>query len=85
MNLRRYSQCFAGNYDKAGDIIDIRLQEVSEEELTNFTTLLEAIWHHIQNLNFPDTSNYSKDYAGVLEFEDDLKRGKFKNSIDTAM
>lgn len=71
--------------DKAGDIIDIRLQEVSEEELTNFTTLLEAIWHHIQNLNFPDTSNYSKDYAGVLEFEDDLKRGKFKNSIDTAV
>ena len=71
--------------DKAGDIIDIRLQEVSEEELTNFTTLLEAIWHHIQNLNFPDTSNYSKDYAGVLEFENDLKRGKFKNSIDTAM
>lgn len=59
--------------DKAGEIIDIRLGHVSPEEMADFTVLLQAIWQHIQALDFPDTSHYSPDYDGIIAFENDLR------------
>lgn len=61
--------------DKAGEIIDIRLGHVSPEEMADFTALLQAIWQHIQTLDFPDTSHYSPDYDGIIAFENDLRSG----------
>ena len=55
--------------DKAGRIIDLHLSDVSSEELDRFTRLVCAVWERITTLDFPDTSEYSQDYAGVLTFE----------------
>lgn len=61
--------------DKAGEIIDIRLGEVTTEELDAFTRLIAAVWEHIHKLDFPDTSTYEPTLAGILAFEDDLRNG----------
>ena len=42
---------------------------MSGEELERFTRLVEAVWQRIMALDFPDVSEYSEDYAGVLAFE----------------
>ncbi len=55
--------------DDSGQIVDLRLSEVSGEELERFTRLVEAVWQRIMALDFPDVSEYSEDYAGVLAFE----------------
>ncbi|GHU07083.1 hypothetical protein FACS189431_1080 [Alphaproteobacteria bacterium] len=44
----------------------------SEEELKNFIKFLEVVWAKIQNLDFPDTSEYEKNLKGSLEFERNL-------------
>jgi hypothetical protein len=46
--------------------------EPSSEELKRFTKLVQAVYKHVLDLNFPDVSKYSKDMAGILDFEEDL-------------
>lgn len=58
--------------DKAGNIVDLRLSDIDNEELDRFKRLVCAVWEHIMALNFPDTSSYSQDYAGVVAFEKSL-------------
>jgi DNA helicase-2/ATP-dependent DNA helicase PcrA len=41
-------------------------------ELERFTRLITAVWQHIQELNFPDTSKYENSLKGILRFEEDL-------------
>lgn len=48
----------------------------SAEEITRLEKLIVNVWHHTKALNFPDTSIYTPDYAGVLAFEEDLLTGK---------
>jgi DNA helicase-2/ATP-dependent DNA helicase PcrA len=44
-----------------------------DEELKNrVKSLIKIIYNKIQNLDFPDTSTYSKNYKGILAFEEDL-------------
>ena len=55
---------------KAGESILLPLDYTStDEELDRTRLLIEAVWRHIQALDLPDTSAFSPDYAGVLEFE----------------
>lgn len=61
--------------DKAGEIISLALDTVSNKEMDDFIALLTAIWQHIQTLNFPDTSQYEQNYKGILAFEADLQNG----------
>jgi len=56
----------------AGQIVDLRLDTIDSEELERFTKLIGIIWQRINNLDFPDTSDYSQDYSGVVAFERDL-------------
>jgi DNA helicase-2/ATP-dependent DNA helicase PcrA len=46
------------------------------EELERLQKLIEVIWSHVINLNFPDTSKYAQDRAGIENFENDLLLGK---------
>lgn len=48
----------------------------SYEEIDRMARLVSVIWEKIQDLNLPDISNYSDDYAGIQNFEQDLIDGK---------
>ena len=58
----------------ADDIVALDLA-FDEEELSRFTTLVEAVWRHIVALDLPDVSAYPEGYAGIIAFEDDLIDG----------
>jgi len=44
----------------------------SREELADFSRLVKIIWQKIINLDLPDVSEYSRNYKGMLQFEQDL-------------
>lgn len=58
--------------DGSGAIHDLRLSDVDPAELERFRKLICAVWDRIVALDFPDTSEYSQDYAGILAFEKHL-------------
>ena len=60
----------------AGDIVALELADIDTEELERFTQLIRAVWRHIQELNFPDTSGYDASIEGIRAFEQDLLDGK---------
>jgi DNA helicase-2/ATP-dependent DNA helicase PcrA len=45
-------------------------------ELKHFMSLIEAVWKHINDLNFPDISGYRPYYSDMIKFEDDLIAGR---------
>jgi DNA helicase II / ATP-dependent DNA helicase PcrA len=45
-------------------------------ELDRTRRLLAAMWEHVHNLNFPDTSSYDQTLSGIKQFEQDLLDGK---------
>lgn len=54
----------------------LRLRLVPQSDgLTRLERLIEAVWPHIQNLDFPDTTKYTADIDGILAFEQDLIDG----------
>lgn len=55
-----------------GQLVDDLKLDIDPLELSNFESLIAAIWQHIQDLDFPDTSTYKNDLSGVLAFEQDL-------------
>jgi DNA helicase-2/ATP-dependent DNA helicase PcrA len=58
--------------DQSGHIIDLRLVDIDPSEMERFARLIAVIWQHINNLSFPDTSQYDKSIDGIRQFEDDL-------------
>lgn len=54
----------------------VRPYQPSLDELTALKQLIEAVWQKIIKLDFPDISAYSKDLAGMVQFEKDLREGK---------
>jgi hypothetical protein len=42
------------------------------EELNQFSKLLQVVWNKITALDLPDTSDYEKNLKGILKFEQDL-------------
>lgn len=47
----------------------VRELKPTDEDITRTQRLIETIWQNIMNLNFPDTSQYPKNYDGICEFE----------------
>ena len=56
---------------KTGDILSLE-DTFSREELAEFTQLIDVVWQKITTLDLPDISEYSADYKGILQFEEDL-------------
>ena len=56
---------------KTGDILSLE-DTFSREELAEFTRLIGVVWRKITVLDMPDISEYSTDYKGILQFEEDL-------------
>ena len=46
------------------------------EDLNTTEEIIKIVWNKILNLDFPDTSAYEKDYAGIQNFIDDLLNNK---------
>ncbi len=49
--------------------------DFNKQELEDFKNLIEATWKKIINLDLPDTSKYSQNLKGILEFEKNLIEG----------
>ena len=56
---------------KTGDILSLE-DTFSKEELAEFARLIGVVWHKITALELPDISEYSADYKGMVQFEDNL-------------
>jgi DNA helicase-2/ATP-dependent DNA helicase PcrA len=55
----------------AGDITALDLS-FSNDELAEFSQLIEVVWRHIMALDLPITDDYEQSYKGVLAFEQSL-------------
>lgn len=57
--------------DQNGRILHLDLK-FDDLELDRIVRLLKAMWKHIKNLDFPDTTSFSHNIKGTLEFEEFL-------------
>ncbi|HEX5797840.1 MAG TPA: ATP-dependent DNA helicase [Candidatus Saccharimonadales bacterium] len=62
--------------DEQGKLTDELVLAFDPDEITRFATLISAVWTHINNLDFPDTSKYPKNLTGIKQFEEDLLKNK---------
>lgn len=60
--------------ESPGDLV--KSYRPSAEEIQRLRDLIAAVWQHTMKLEFPDTSGYSADFAGIRAFEDDLLADK---------
>lgn len=58
-----------------GELFELPLN-LEKDDVLKVSKLAEIVYRKIVSLDFPDTSKYSKDLLGVLNFEDDLLSGK---------
>ena len=77
-NSRDYSKYqFAGGVlqfvepTRSGDIVALEAS-FTEEELAEFSTLIQRVWQRIITLDLPDISDYEPAYSGVMAFERDI-------------
>jgi DNA helicase-2/ATP-dependent DNA helicase PcrA len=56
---------------KTGEIVALETQ-FGKDEIDRTILLIQAVWQHITELDFPDTSHYDQTYKGILAFEQDL-------------
>ena len=46
-----------------------------DDERENFLKLVNSVWLHIKDLNFPDVENYGNTVKSIVQFENDLIKG----------
>ncbi|MEX2014727.1 MAG: ATP-dependent DNA helicase [Candidatus Saccharimonadales bacterium] len=62
--------------DEQGKLTEELILAFDPSEITRFTTLIGAVWTHINSLDFPDIGKYPKNLTGIKQFETDLIEGK---------
>lgn len=58
-----------------GKLVSVELT-YDDHDMSQFKGLVQAVWQHIMDLNFPDGNAYEPSLAGTLKFEADLRSGK---------
>ncbi len=58
----------------ADKIVDLSMN-IDKEKFERVKRLVDIVYNKIMNLDFPDTSAFSKDYNGNIEFEEWLLAG----------
>lgn len=53
-----------------GKLAELPPLNYDNDEIKRTKELILAVWNRIKKLDFPDTSSYSKDLKGIIEFED---------------
>lgn len=61
--------------DKDGNFVVLEMQ-ITDEDRMEMIKLAQIVYEHIISLDFPDTSKYGSDFAGMLLFVEDLKAGR---------
>lgn len=59
---------------KSGEFITLSTQ-FTNQELTDFSQLIQAVYRHITSLDIPDTSHYPPTLQGILAFEAAILQG----------
>lgn len=59
---------------ETGKIMSLELP-YDDKELEETKELIAALWQHVQELNFPDVSQYDQTYKGIKQLESDLRNG----------
>lgn len=54
----------------------VRSYTPSPDEITRLSSLIQAVWRHVTDLDFPDVSAYPASLQGIQAFEQDLLDGK---------
>lgn len=50
----------------------VRTYTPTEQDKQHMQQLISAVWQLVKNYNLPDVSKYSRDYDGIIKFEEDL-------------
>jgi DNA helicase-2/ATP-dependent DNA helicase PcrA len=67
---------FVEPYQGAFVELPLPSQDLVDGEMDRLKQLIVVVYDHIQQLNFPDTSDYGDGLSAVLQFEQDLLDGK---------
>jgi len=57
--------------DQNEKIVSLEL-EADDSDMNRLEKLVQGVWEKIQNVDLPDVSQYSADYSGILQFEEDI-------------
>jgi len=60
---------------KNGELIELPLN-ITGEDAIRISEIVKIVYKKIRELDFPDTSEYSKNLKGIIAFEDDMLDGK---------
>lgn len=72
---KEFSLVFIEQDRKTGRFVTVT-DYVQQGEIERTKALIRAVMSKISALDFPDVSAYSKDIAGIRQFEEDLLEGK---------
>lgn len=61
--------------NQTGKLVSVELV-YDDAAMHEFKKLIQAVWQHVMELNFPDISAYPPSLEGTLKFEDDLRSSK---------
>lgn len=72
---REFALVFIEQDRKTGRFITVT-DYVQQGEIERTKSLIRAVMNKITSLDFPDVSGYSRDLAGIRQFEEDLLEGR---------
>jgi len=58
-----------------GEFVTLHIDNFNAQELADLQKLIDAVWKHIINLDFPDTSSFKPSLQGIMDFQQALIDG----------
>lgn len=66
--------------DEDNNICQLHLH-FNDEEYNTLKQLIEVVWKHVQELDFPDVSTFPKSFSGIKKFEKELLKNITASSL----